>query len=143
MQLNGRNGLDLNVGYLLRDGIVLELGYQQNNSKLYSADISNSTFYLQNDAPNLTRKTTLISPKVIFIEDVGKNISIYSGLGIGLYKDTYGSYSNTLNSIDDETVYGGLYQIILGSKLQLTDEFFIDLRVQNKHYRPKGLPTYR
>jgi FimV-like protein len=139
-QLDGKNGLDVNFGYLWSDGIVLELGYQQNNSDFYSLETGDSgQLYLPNGF-RPTRKTQLISPKIIFIEDIGKNISIYSGLGVGLYKDTYPSALFAQDLTANKTVYGGLYQIILGSKLQLTDEFFIDLRVQNKHYLPKDFP---
>jgi len=141
--LNGRNGLDVNVGYLWRDGVVLELGYQQNNSEFYSLEVGAvRRYYGEYGVLNPTRQTKLISPKVILIEDIGKNISIYSGLGVGWYKDTYRANSNIQNVTYDETVYGGLYQIILGSKLHLTDDFFIDLRVQNKRYLSKAVPYY-
>ena len=142
-QLKGRNGLDINVGYLWRDGVVLELGYQKSNSEFYSVDVGAATgFYGQNGVFNPTRQTELISPKIILIEDIGKNTSIYSGLGVGWYKDTYNASSNIQNTTYHETVSSGLYQIILGSKVHLTNDLFIDLRVQNKHYLPKVLPYY-
>ena len=61
-------------------------------------------------------------------------MSFYSGLGIGWIKDAATYDDNINNTSEKATSDGGLYQILLGSKILLTDNFFIDLRIQNKHY---------
>ena len=143
-EFHGENGLEVNFGYLWRDGIVLELGYYRGNSELYSSKVHERYTlceceyrnYGKNYALKGNRKTELVSPKVLFSNDIGNKMSIYTGFGVGLYKDTYRASDNVQNTTDSVTVYGGLYQIILGSKLHLTEGVFIDLRVQNKLYSP-------
>ena len=143
-EFHGENGLEVNFGYLWRDGIVLELGYYRGNSELYSSKVHERYAlceceyrnYGKNYALKGNRKTELVSPKVLFSNDIGNKMSIYTGFGVGLYKDTYRASDNVQNTTDSVTVYGGLYQIILGSKLRLTEDVFIDLRVQNKLYSP-------
>ena len=142
-EFHGENGFEVNVGYLWRDGIVLELGYYRGNSELDSAKkywrsyggIENHNVG-KNYAYKGNRKTELVSPKVLFSNDIGNKMSIYTGFGVGLYKDTYRASDNVQNTTESATVYGGLYQIILGSKLRVTEDVFIDLRVQNKLYSP-------
>ena len=64
-------------------------------------------------------------------------MSIYSGLGIGWVKETATYDENITNTSDKATSQGGLYQISLGSKIRLTNDFFVDLRIQDKHYATK------
>ena len=143
-EFHGENGLEVNFGYLWRDGIVLELGYYQGNSELYSSKVHERYTLCECEYRNYgnnywlkgNRQTELVSPKVLFSNDIGNKMSIYTGFGVGLYKDTYRASDNIQNTTDSVTVYGGLYQIILGSKLRLTEDVFIDLRVQNKLYSP-------
>jgi len=143
-EFHGENGLEVNFGYLWRDGIVLELGYYRGNSELYSSKVHERHMLCECEYRNYgnnywlkgNRKTELVSPKVLFSNDIGNKMSIYTGFGVGLYKDTYRASDNVQNTTDSVTVYGGLYQIILGSKLRLTEDIFIDLRVQNKLYSP-------
>ena len=61
-------------------------------------------------------------------------MSLYSGLGIGWHKDTATYDDNINNTSDTGTSHGGSYQILLGSKILLTSDFFVDLRIQNKHF---------
>ena len=63
-------------------------------------------------------------------------MSMYSGLGIGWYKDTISTSENIYHTPYTEPSFGGLYQILLGSKLHLSEDIFIDFRVQNKRYAP-------
>jgi FimV-like protein len=135
--LNGEMGFEANVGYLWRDGVVLELGYHQSNSEFYSGTSSTSSWNIGKGYETaIHRKTELISPKVIFSNDIAKNMTVYSGLGVGWYKDTYsGSVYNLKTGVKTIAVLGGShYQMLLGSKLHLTDNVFIDLRVQNKYF---------
>ena len=142
-EFQGENGFEVNVGYLWRDGIVFELGYYRGNSELDSSkryingfDRSENHNFGKNYANKGNRKTELVSPKVLFSNDIGNKMSIYTGFGVGLYKDIYHASDNVQNTTDSVTVYGGLYQVILGSKLRVTEDVFIDLRVQNKLYSP-------
>jgi FimV-like protein len=133
----GENGIEATVGYLWRDGITLELGYQQSDSQVYSiASSAGTSFYGQGQLASVNRKSELISPKILFSTAVGKKMSIYSGLGIGWYKDTISTSENIYHTPYVEPSFGGLYQILLGSKLHLTEAIFIDFRVQNKRYAP-------
>jgi len=140
-RMRGGNGFEVNLGYLWRDGIIFELGYQEANSELYRKEYSDNTSY--NYGPNqyirISHKLVSISPKILFSTDYGKQVSLYSGLGVGWIKDE--AYydlnipSNTLLNISDKGAsHGGLFQILLGSKILLKDNFFVDLRIQNKHY---------
>ena len=136
-QVLGENGMEATVGYLWRDGIALELGYQQSDSHVYSiADSAGTSFYGQGQVGNVKRKSELISPKILFSTSVGKKMSMYSGLGIGWYKDTISTSENIYHTPYTEPSFGGLYQILLGSKLHLSEDIFIDFRVQNKRYAP-------
>ena len=133
--VRGKNGFEVNIGYLWRDGIIFELGYHQVNSDLYRSEHDTTTFnYGADEQSRISHKLTSISPKILFNKDVGKNMSLYSGLGIGWIKDAATYDDNINNTSDKATSDGGLYQILLGSKILLTDNFFIDLRIQNKHY---------
>jgi hypothetical protein len=87
--------------------------------------------------PNaIHRKTELISPKVIFGKDIAQNMTVYSGLGVNWHKDTFsGSVYDLQTGLKTIGVFrGSHYQILLGTKLHLTENVFIDLRVQNKYY---------
>ena len=44
--VRGKNGLEVNIGYLWRDSITFELGYHQASSDLYQAEIA-CRFYVQ------------------------------------------------------------------------------------------------
>jgi FimV-like protein len=133
--VRGKNGFEVNIGYLWRDGITLELGYHQVSSDLHQTDRGDTTFnYGPDEIERINHKLVSISPKILFNKDVGKNMSLYSGLGIGWINDTATYDENRNNTSDKATSQGGLYQILLGSKILLTDNFFIDLRIQNKHY---------
>jgi hypothetical protein len=137
IHLNGEMGLEANVGYLWRDGVVLELGYHQSNSEFYSVTSSTRSWNYGKGYPNAVhRKSELISPKVIFGKDIAQNMTVYSGLGVGWHKDTFsGSVYNIQTGLKTIAVLrGSHYQMLLGSKLHLTENVFIDLRVQNKYY---------
>jgi len=137
IHLNGEMGLEANVGYLWRDGVVLELGYHQSNSEFYSLTSSTRSWNYGKGYPNAVhRKSELISPKVIFGKDIAQNMTVYSGLGVGWHKDTFsGSVYNIQTGLKTIAVLrGSHYQMLLGSKLHLTENVFIDLRVQNKYY---------
>ena len=134
-RVSGNNGFEVNIGYLWRDNITFELGYHQVSSDLYRSEHDTTTFnYGADEQSRISHKLTSISPKILFNKDVGKNMSFYSGLGIGWIKDAATYDDNINNTSDKATSDGGLYQILLGSKILLTDNFFIDLRIQNKHY---------
>jgi len=134
--VRGKNGFEVNVGYLWRDGIIFELGYNEANSDLYRKEYSNNTTY--NYGPNeytrISHKLVSISPKILFSTDFGKQVSLYSGVGVGWIKDAAYYDENVTNTSDKGTSHGGLYQILLGSKILLEDDFFVDLRIQNKHF---------
>ena len=134
--MRGGNGFEVNVGYLWRDGIIFELGYNEANSDLYRKEYSNNTTY--NYGPNeytrISHKLVSISPKILFSTDFGKQVSLYSGVGVGWIKDAAYYDENVTNTSDKGTSHGGLYQILLGSKILLEDDFFVDLRIQNKHF---------
>ena len=137
IHLNGEMGFEANVGYLWRDGVVLELGYHQSNSEFNSFTNSTRSLNYGKGYPNaIHRKTELISPKVIFGKDIAQNMTVYTGLGVGWHKDTYsGSLYNIQTGLKSiAVVRGSHYQMLLGSKLHLTENVFIDLRVQNKYY---------
>jgi FimV-like protein len=141
IHLNGEMGFEANVGYLWRDGVVLELGYHQSNSEFYSVTNSTRSWNYGKGYPHAVhRKTELISPKVIFGKDIAQNMTVYSGLGVGWNKDTYsGSVYNIQTQLKTIAVLrGSHYQMLLGSKLHLTENVFIDLRVQNKYYLGRG-----
>jgi len=140
-RMRGGNGFEVNLGYLWRDGIIFELGYQEANSELYRKEYSDNTSY--NYGPNqyirISHKLVSISPKILFSTDYGKQVSLYSGLGVGWIKDEAYYDRNIpsnplLNTSDKGASHGGLYQILLGSKILLKDNFFVDLRIQNKHF---------
>jgi FimV-like protein len=131
----GKAGLEANVGYLWRDGIVLELGYQQSNSLFYRADNIGAQYLSLDRTAQTSRKTESILPKVLFVKDVGKEMALYSGLGMGWYKDTF-SFKDYANNPYVAKTYGNLYQVFLGSKINLTEDVFVDIRVQKKHYGP-------
>jgi FimV-like protein len=131
----GKAGLEANVGYLWRDGIVLELGYQQSNSLFYSADNIGAQYLSLDRTAQTSRKTESILPKVLFVKDVGKDMALYSGLGMGWYKDTF-SFKDYANNPYVAKTYGNLYQVFLGSKINLTEDVFVDIRVQKKRYGP-------
>ena len=59
----------------------------------------------------------------------------------GWHKDTATYDDNINNTSDTGTSHGGSYQILLGSKILLTSDFFVDLRIQNKHYRTRTLSS--
>ena len=125
----------VNIGYIWRDGITFELGYHQVSSDLYQAEIGDFTFnYGTDEISRINHKLASISPKILFNKDVGKNMSIYSGLGLGWIRDTAIYDENITNTSDKATSQGSLYQILLGSKILLTNDYFVDLRIQNKHY---------
>jgi len=137
IHLKGEMGFEANVGYLWRDGVVLELGYHQSNSEFNSFTNSTRSLNYGKGYPNaIHRKTELISPKVIFGKDIAQNMTVYTGLGVGWHKDTYsGSLYNIQTGLKSiAVVRGSHYQMLLGSKLHLTENVFIDLRVQNKYY---------
>ena len=131
----GKAGLEANVGYLWRDGIVLELGYQQSNSLFYRADNIGAQYLSLDRTAQTSRKTESILPKVLFVKDVGKDMALYSGLGMGWYKDTF-SFKDYANNPYVAKTYGNLYQVFLGSKINLTEDVFVDIRVQKKRYGP-------
>jgi FimV-like protein len=135
--LSGEMGFEVNVGYVWRDGVVLELGYHQSNSEYYRGTSSTRSWNIGKGYENaIHRKTELISPKVIFSNEIAKNMTVYTGLGVGWHKDTYsGSVYNLQTGLKTIAVArDSHYQMLLGSKLHLTDNVFIDLRVQNKYY---------
>ena len=133
--VRGKNGFEVNIGYIWRDGITFELGYHQVSSDLYQAEIGDFTFnYGPDEISRINHKLASISPKILFNKDVGKNMSIYSGLGLGWIRDTAIYDENITNTSDKATSQGSLYQILLGSKILLTNDYFVDLRIQNKHY---------
>jgi len=141
-QMRGNNGFEINAGYLWRNGITLELGYHQANSDLYRADRGDTTFnYGPGENSRISHKLVSISPKILFNKEIRKNMSLYSGLGIGWHKDTATYDENINNTSDTGTSHGGSYQILLGSKILLTSDFFVDLRIQNKHYRTRTLSS--
>jgi hypothetical protein len=133
--VRGKNGFEVNIGYIWRDSITFELGYHQVSSDLYQAEIGDFTFnYGPDEISRINHKLASISPKILFNKDVGKNMSIYSGLGLGWIRDTAIYDENITNTSDKATSQGSLYQILLGSKILLTNDYFVDLRIQNKHY---------
>jgi len=131
----GKAGLEANVGYLWRDGIVLELGYQQSNSLFYRADNIGAQYLWLDRTAQTSSKTESILPKVLFVKDVGKEMALYSGLGMGWYKDTL-SFKDYANNTYVAKTYGNLYQVFWGSKINLTEDVFVDIRVQKKRYGP-------
>ena len=134
-RVRGNNGFEVNIGYLWRDGITFELGYQQVSSDLYQVERGDTTFnYGPDEISRIKHKLASVSSKVLFNKKAGKNMSVYSGLGIGWIKDTAAYDENRNNTSDKATSQGALYQILLGSKILLTNDYFVDLRIQNKHY---------
>ena len=136
--VRGNNGLEVNIGYLWRDNITFELGYQQASSDLYQVERADTTFnYGPDEISRINHKLSSVSSKVIFNKKVGKNMSVYSGLGLGWIRDTATYDENITNTSDKATSNGGVFQILLGSKILLTNDFFVDVRIQNKHYESR------
>jgi len=136
--VRGYNGLEVNIGYLWRDNITFELGYQQASSDLYQVERADTTFnYGPDEISRINHKLSSVSSKVIFNKKVGKNMSVYSGLGLGWIRDTATYDENITNTSDKATSNGGVFQIILGSKILLTNDYFVDVRIQNKHYESR------
>jgi len=136
--VRGNNGLEVNIGYLWRDNITFELGYQQASSDLYQVERADTTFnYGPDEISRINHKLSSVSSKVIFNKKVGKNMSVYSGLGLGWIRDTATYDENITNTSDKATSNGGVFQIILGSKILLTNDYFVDVRIQNKHYESR------
>ena len=134
--MRGGNGFEVNVGYLWRDGIIFELGYNEANSDLYRKEYSDNTTYNYGPNQNIrtSHKLVSISPKILFSTDFGKQVSLYSGVGVGWIKDSAHRDENINNTSVKGSSRGGLYKILLGSKILLADDFFVDLRIQNKHF---------
>ena len=136
--VRGNNGLEVNIGYLWRDNITFELGYQQASSDLYQVERADTTFnYGPDEISRINHKLSSVSSKVIFNKKAGKNMSVYSGLGLGWIRDTATYDENITNTSDKATSNGGVFQIILGSKILLTNDYFVDVRIQNKHYESR------
>jgi len=136
--VRGNNGLEVNIGYLWRDNITFELGYQQASSDLYQVERADTTFnYGPDEISRINHKLSSVSSKVIFNKKAGKNMSVYSGLGLGWIRDTATYDENITNTSDKATSNGGVFQILLGSKILLTNDFFVDVRIQNKHYESR------
>ena len=136
--VRGNNGLEVNIGYLWRDNITLELGYQQASSDLYQVERGDTTFnYGPDEISRINHKLSSVSSKVLFNKKTGKNMSIYSGLGLGWIMDTATYDENITNTSDKATSNGVVFQILLGSKILLTNDYFVDVRIQNKHYESR------
>ena len=136
--VRGNNGLEVNIGYLWRDNITFELGYQQASSDLYQVVRGDTTFnYGPDEISRINHKLASVSSKVLFNKKAGKNMSVYSGLGLGWIRDTATYDENITNTSDKATSNGGVFQILLGSKILLTNDYFVDVRIQNKHYESR------
>jgi FimV-like protein len=136
--VRGNNGLEVNIGYLWRDNITFELGYQQASSDLYQVERADTTFnYGPDEISRINHKLSSVSSKVLFNKKTGKNMSIYSGLGLGWIMDTATYDENITNTSDKATSNGVVFQILLGSKILLTNDYFVDVRIQNKHYESR------
>ena len=133
--LNGGTVLGANLGYLWRDSIVLELGLDQANSDFYSASANGQSWIFgQDQIGTSAHKMEIISAKILFSTDFGKQVSLYSGIGIGKYKSTSRSSNKVSNTTLTDIYFGNLYQILLGSKLNLTESYFLDLRVHDNRF---------
>ena len=136
--VRGNNGLEVNIGYLWRDNITFELDYQQASSDLYQVVRGDTTFnYGPDEISRINHKLASVSSKVLFNKKAGKNMSVYSGLGLGWIRDTATYDENITNTSDKATSNGGVFQILLGSKILLTNDYFVDVRIQNKHYESR------
>ena len=76
----------------------------------------------------------IISAKILFSSDFGNQVSLYSGIGIGKFKSTSRSSNKASNTAHTDIYFGNLYQILLGSKLNLTESYFLDLRVHDNRF---------
>ena len=133
--LNGGKVLGVNLGYLWRDSIFLELGLDQANSDFYSASANGQSWIFgQDQIGTSAHKMEIISAKILFSTDFGKQVSLYSGIGIGKYKSTSKSINEVSNATHTDIYFGNLYQILLGSKLNLTESYFLDLRVHDNRF---------
>jgi FimV-like protein len=133
--MRGNNGFEVNIGYLWRDNITLELGYHQVSSDLYQVDLGDFTFnYGPDEISRINHKLASISSKILFNKEAGNNLSLYTGAGIGWIRDAATYDENINNTSDRVTSNGGVFQILLGSKILLTNDFFVDVRIQSKHY---------